>query len=104
MAKRAHKFAVLGIEALTMLFWFAGFIAMAVYVGRISFCTGKVCNALRAVVVFAAFEWLLWLATTILAALESSHSRGAVATAGTEHPEQGMCGRENSDQNVDKEY
>ena len=85
MVKLAHTYAMLGVEALTMLFWFAGFIAMAVYVGRITICIGNVCRALRAVVVFAAFEWLLWLATTILTALDANRSRRSAATGGKNH-------------------
>lgn len=52
----AHKFAILGADALTMLFWFAGFIAAAVFLtDRV--CAGRVCDTLKAATVFAAFEW-----------------------------------------------
>lgn len=52
----AHKFAMLAVEALTMLFWFAGFIALAVWLnGRV--CFGSVCASAKAATVFAAFEW-----------------------------------------------
>ncbi|KAI9871293.1 MAG: hypothetical protein M1830_008989 [Pleopsidium flavum] len=41
LAPRAsHKFAILAVEALTMLFWFAGFIALAVFVSRLLVCGG----------------------------------------------------------------
>ncbi|EMF15261.1 uncharacterized protein SEPMUDRAFT_37829 [Sphaerulina musiva SO2202] len=51
-----HKFAILGLEAVTMLFWFAGFIALAVFLpGR--GCTGTVCGSARAACVFGAFSW-----------------------------------------------
>jgi hypothetical protein len=51
-----HKFAILGVEAVTMIFWFAGFIALAVFLtGRT--CYGQVCNSARATAVFGAFEW-----------------------------------------------
>lgn len=53
-----HKFAILGVEAVTMLFWFAGFIALAVFLsGRL--CYGRVCDCAKAAAVFAAFEWLV---------------------------------------------
>ena len=32
----SHAYALLAVEAVTMLFWFAGFIALAVYIGGVS--------------------------------------------------------------------
>ncbi len=55
--RAAHKFAILAIEALTMLFWFAGFIALAVFLSRLLTCGGNACRSARAACVFAAFEW-----------------------------------------------
>jgi hypothetical protein len=54
----AHKFGILAAEFLTMLFWFAGFIAVAVLLTDIG-CSRYwgVCRASEAAVVFAAFEW-----------------------------------------------
>ena len=51
-----HKFAILGVEASTMIFWFAGFIALAVFLSD-RVCFGHVCSAAKAAAVFAAFEW-----------------------------------------------
>ncbi|KAI5367920.1 Putative Marvel domain-containing protein [Septoria linicola] len=74
-----HKFAILGVEAVTMLFWFAGFIALAVFMtGR--GCIGSVCQSARAAVVFAAFSWVLWAATTALATLHVLRNRGTAAS------------------------
>lgn len=39
-----------------MIFWFAGFIALAVFLGD-RLCYGDVCSAAKAADVFAAFEW-----------------------------------------------
>lgn len=55
-AAAAHKFGILAAEALTMLFWFAGFIAMAVWLTD-RLCYGSICNAAKAATVFAAFTW-----------------------------------------------
>ena len=58
-ATAAHKYAVLVAESVTMLFWFAGFIALADLLGNVG-CTsrqGKVCGESIAGTVFAAFEW-----------------------------------------------
>ena len=52
----AHKFGILGAEAITMLFWFAGFIALAVFLSD-RVCYGNVCNAAKAATAIAAFEW-----------------------------------------------
>lgn len=51
-----HKFAILAVETLTMIFWFAGFIALAVFLDD-RVCFGHVCSAAKAAAVFAAFEW-----------------------------------------------
>jgi hypothetical protein len=51
-----HKFAILAVEAVTMIFWFAGFIALAVFLSD-RVCFGHVCSAAKAACVFAAFEW-----------------------------------------------
>lgn len=54
-----HKFAILTAEALTMVFWFAGFIALAVFMtGRV--CYGSVCSTAKAAIVFAAFSWYFY--------------------------------------------
>ena len=51
-----HKFAILAAEAITMIFWFAGFLALAVFLGN-RVCFGHVCSAAKAAAVFGAFEW-----------------------------------------------
>ncbi|KAK8169368.1 marvel domain-containing protein [Phyllosticta citrichinensis] len=70
----AHKFAVLAVEALTMLFWFAGFIAVAVWLDN-RVCFGTVCDSARAATAFAAFQWAIFVGTMTLAALHVWHTR-----------------------------
>ncbi|KAE9980280.1 hypothetical protein EG327_006638 [Venturia inaequalis] len=53
----AHKFGILAAEALTMIFWFAGFIAFAVLLTNWGCTRGSPCRASQAAVVFGAFEW-----------------------------------------------
>lgn len=53
-----------------MLFYFAGFIALAVFLGKLLFCRGSVCAAARADAAFAAFSWLAWTVSTALVALQ----------------------------------
>ncbi|KAI5210585.1 hypothetical protein E4T39_00108 [Aureobasidium subglaciale] len=65
----AHPWIICGVESLTMLFWFAGFIAAAVFLGDLITCAGKACSSARAATVFAAFEWVLFAVTTALAVM-----------------------------------
>lgn len=55
-----HKWAVVGVEGLSVIFWFCGWIAMAAWVGNTSVCYGTVCGCARAAVVFSVFEWIAW--------------------------------------------
>ena len=52
----AHPWIIAGVESLTMLFWFAGFIAAAVFVTHLNLCAGHGCSSAKAATVFAAFE------------------------------------------------
>lgn len=54
----APVIAVLVLDALTMLFWFAAFIALAVWkADKIGKCSGRICDTIVAGIVFGAFEW-----------------------------------------------
>ena len=67
-SRYAHVHAITALDALTMLFWFAGFIALAVLyhdivsVANFEFLSGcgvlgDYCGVSEAAVVFGAFEW-----------------------------------------------
>ncbi|KAK3172041.1 hypothetical protein OEA41_004125 [Lepraria neglecta] len=95
----AHPLAILGLNALTMLFWFAAFISMAVlhhqldnigegdyygdYLGGFCSFVGTYCPILEAAAVFGAFEWALFVATTILAALAAFRGHSSKSTTTT---------------------
>jgi hypothetical protein len=51
-----NRWALLAADATTMTFWFAGFIALAVFLSR-RVCFGNVCNIAKAAVAFGAFNW-----------------------------------------------
>jgi hypothetical protein len=51
------------VASTNVAFFGAGFIALAVFLNRINFCRGMVCNAARADNVFAALIFALWTAT-----------------------------------------
>lgn len=55
--KLAPLIIVLALNAITMLFWFAAFIALAVWKSNLIICTGRICDTLIAGIVFGAFEW-----------------------------------------------
>jgi hypothetical protein len=46
----------MAVEVLTTIFWFAGFIALAVAVDKYD-CAGHVCGVAKAAAVFGGFEW-----------------------------------------------
>ncbi len=71
-----HRLASLGLEIITMLFWFAGSIALAVYVGGPYYCGGShYCGALEAAVAFGFFLWALFSFLVALDAIEAMRSR-----------------------------
>ncbi|KAH6718279.1 membrane-associating domain-containing protein [Leptodontidium sp. 2 PMI_412] len=77
----AHKFAILGVEAVTMIFWFAGFIALSDLLGDWECGSSfgrqiKICRTSIAGDVFAAFEWVLFAITTGIAALHAWKNKG----------------------------
>jgi hypothetical protein len=56
-------YIAIGVAFLNVILWGAGFIALAVFLTRINFCRGMICNAARADNVFAAIIFLLWTVT-----------------------------------------
>ncbi|PFH62006.1 hypothetical protein XA68_15548 [Ophiocordyceps unilateralis] len=58
----------LGVEATNAIFYFAAFIAHAVYLGSLAMCHGAVCTASRVDSVVAASAFCAWVASTILTA------------------------------------
>lgn len=65
-----NRWFVVGSEAVTMIFWFAGFIAIAdsTKISRFK-CFGAGCRVLdcaKAAAAFACFSWLAWSATLAL--------------------------------------
>ncbi|ROV95937.1 hypothetical protein VSDG_05180 [Cytospora chrysosperma] len=75
LPKIFHKQAALALEAVTMIFWFSGAVALAVWVG-VPYCYGNdFCQALQAAVAFGFFIWALFLALTVLDAIEYTKHR-----------------------------
>lgn len=62
----SHPYAAVSLEFTNVLFYFSGFIALAVFISNLLFCRGSVCGAARADVAFGAFEFCLWGASAVL--------------------------------------
>ncbi|TPX07228.1 uncharacterized protein E0L32_010822 [Thyridium curvatum] len=72
-----HRLASLALEAVTMLFWFAGSIALAVDIGGPYSCGASGwCRAAQAAVAFGFFLWALFVALVALDTIEALRSRG----------------------------
>ncbi|KAI6780896.1 MARVEL-like domain protein [Emericellopsis cladophorae] len=65
-----HPYALLGAEAINTIFYFAGFIALAVFLNALLFCNGAVCAVGRAISVVAAAEFITWMGSTLIRAKE----------------------------------
>ena len=52
----APQYALIAVDGVAMTFWFAGFVALAVFLSS-RICFGNVCNVARASAAFAAFDW-----------------------------------------------
>ncbi|KAJ9295307.1 hypothetical protein DTO271G3_6130 [Paecilomyces variotii] len=79
----AHRFAIVGMEAVTMIFWFAAFIALAALLPPPEACHSSPCRSSQAATVFGAFEWVLFAVTAGFAIFNliggrSSHNKETV--------------------------
>lgn len=63
-----HPFLSLAVEATNTIFYFGGFIAVAILLSRLVFCEGTVCAVARATSVLAAAEFVCWIVTTMMQA------------------------------------
>ena len=66
LSQVSHPWAVLALEVTNVLFYFAGFVALAVFLTHLLFCRGAVCGSARAATVFSSFNFVLWSATAAL--------------------------------------
>jgi hypothetical protein len=61
---------MLAFEVVNTLFFFAGFIALGVFLSRLLFCRGTVCASAQAATAFSAILFVLWGVTAGLTARE----------------------------------
>ncbi|KAK3362011.1 membrane-associating domain-containing protein [Lasiosphaeria ovina] len=79
-----HRLASLALEWITMIFWFAGSIALAAYWGAPSCHGNTYCGSIEAAIAFGFFLWLLFLFLVVVDTMEALRSRGH-ATHTTAH-------------------
>lgn len=63
-----NPFVSLAVEFLNTIFYFAGFIALAVFLSKLLFCNGTVCAVGRSTSIVAAAEFSCWIATMMIEA------------------------------------
>ncbi|KAJ6085975.1 hypothetical protein N7486_010256 [Penicillium sp. IBT 16267x] len=81
----AHHYVIPAVEVVTMIFWFAGFIAMGAELPPAVGCTWSTCRALQAVTVFGSFEWALFVVTTYFAIVDLMNHRNSGESAQKTH-------------------
>ena len=79
MARLFHQLVSLGLLAVTVIFWFAGAIAIADRTG-VPVCNSTFCGAHQAVVAFSFFIWALFTGLLVLDILAVMRSRGHSAS------------------------
>lgn len=70
-----HRLASLGLLALTTLFWFAGAIAFAAFIGTPACHGSRYCGTAKASAAFAFFIWLFFSFLLTLDTLEALRKR-----------------------------
>ncbi|KAI1463258.1 marvel domain-containing protein [Daldinia caldariorum] len=82
-----HRLAALALNAVTTIFWFAGAIALAVFVGGPYSCGADTfCGSAEAAVAFGFFLWALFTFLTVIDAIDSLRSRGHNVSKPHAHP------------------
>ncbi|KAG0158005.1 MARVEL-like domain [Penicillium digitatum] len=80
-----HHYVIPAVEVITMIFWFAGFIAMGAMLPPPRWCHGSACSSLQAATVFGAFEWVLFAVTTYFGIVDVMHHRRGGEKAAHSH-------------------
>ncbi|KLU88693.1 hypothetical protein MAPG_07678 [Magnaporthiopsis poae ATCC 64411] len=86
MPRLFHRMVALGALAVTVIFWFAGSIALAVLLGVPHACSASAaCGSIQAAVAFGFFLWAIFTALLVMEVLAFSRSRSS-ATADQHSP------------------
>ncbi|KAJ5319380.1 uncharacterized protein N7506_012084 [Penicillium brevicompactum] len=79
----AHHLVIPAVEVITMIFWFAGFIAIGAQLPPPRYCHTSACSSLQAATIFGAFEWAMFAVTTFFAVLDVKNHRRSGESAKT---------------------
>jgi hypothetical protein len=74
------RIGLLVLELLTTLYWFGGFVAMAVFLND-RICFGTVCSVAKAGTAISALNWVAWMATLVLAVVRLFFNKRAPIAA-----------------------
>jgi hypothetical protein len=77
-----HNLASLALEWITMIFWFAGSIALAAYWGSPSCGGNTFCGSVEAAIAFGFFLWVLFAFLVIVDTMEFLRTRGNHTSTG----------------------
>ncbi|KAJ0281010.1 hypothetical protein COL940_005955 [Colletotrichum noveboracense] len=86
MTRLFHKLVSLALLVITTIFWFAGAIAYAVFVGSPNCGNNTYCGSSQAGVAFAFFIWAIFMFLTVLDTLDAMRSRGHSTKANHAYP------------------
>jgi len=64
-------YVVMAVEVLNVLFYFAGAIALGVFLNSLLFCRGTVCGAARADTGLSVVQWLMFTVTAVVNGLDA---------------------------------
>jgi len=84
-ASKGPRYGLLALELLTGLYWFGGFIALAVFL-RDRICFGTVCDVAKAGTALSAINWLAWVASLVLGTLRAFRGKGDTAAGLSKEP------------------
>jgi hypothetical protein len=74
------KIGLLVLELMTTLYWFGGFIALAVFLND-RICFGTVCSVAKAGTAISALNWVAWMVTLVLSVIRVFFNKGASGPA-----------------------
>jgi hypothetical protein len=78
-----HAMVALGLLIVTTIFWFAGSIAMAAWLGVPNCHHSTPCGSAQAAIAFGFFIWAIFLGLTVLEGMAFMRGRGPSAHADT---------------------
>ncbi|PVI08627.1 hypothetical protein DM02DRAFT_647964 [Periconia macrospinosa] len=79
------KIGLFVLELVTSLYWFGGFIALAVFLND-RICFGTVCTVAKAGTALSAVNWAAWAATLVATVIRTFFNKGSSPSKGSGVP------------------